>query len=325
MPTEVELTAMAASASIWVDQAAAARQRVTDTATTSAGAAWAAFGGWYAAGQVTGQATQVASLSGAAQGSVASALAEYIAQVTALLTGRRRVSTPPPSVPRVRNGADPIRVHTRPARVYRETFALTADPDLATQRAIDRAIQLIETDVMLAALNAELEAMVKLEISQYRRVLRPELSDSGPCGLCVVAADQIYSIEDLMPLHDRCKCGVIPIASEADIGARLNRDDLNRIYAAAGSSKAADLKRTRVEVNEHGELGPVLTLRGQKFTGPAELGRPPEGARLQQQRLDKLQGVLGLLEQRSDAGQDLGGALAYQRAAIDRSRRILAA
>lgn len=325
MSTTAAEADLAAAAGVWVDQAAAARQRVTETATGAAQSAWLAFVGWYAAAAVTERAAAAAASSLSAQAMAAAALVQYVAQVTATLTGQRRVPAVAVEPPAVRNGADLTVVHARPARVYRETFALTGDVDLATRRAADRAVELTETDIMLAARQAELAAMERLQVKRYRRVLRPELSESGPCGLCVVAADRIYTIGELMPLHGRCKCEVMPLVAGADVGARLNREDLQRIYAAAGSTAAADLKRTRVQVNEHGELGPVLTVRGQTFTGPDDLGTPPAGRELREQRLAKLQNVLQLLEGQSADGQDVDDALAYQQRAIARTRRTLAA
>ncbi len=196
---------------VWVDQAAAARQRITETATGATQSAWLAFVGWYATAAVTQRAAAAAASSLSAQAMAAAALVQYVAQVTATLTGQRRVPAVAVEAPAVRNGAILTVVHAaRPARVYRETFALTGDVDLATRRAADRAVELTETDIMLAARQAELAAMERLQVKRYRRVLRPELSESGPCGLCVVAADRIYTIGELMPLHGRCKCESCP-------------------------------------------------------------------------------------------------------------------
>jgi hypothetical protein len=42
------------------------------------------------------------------------------------------------------------------------------------------------------------------DVTGYRRVIHPELSKSGTCGLCVAAADRIYYVDDLMPIHTNC-------------------------------------------------------------------------------------------------------------------------
>ena len=55
------------------------------------------------------------------------------------------------------------------------------------------------------------------------------------------------------------------------IVGQLNDGTLGELYQAAGSTRGADLKRVRVTVEEHGELGPQLRVRGQHFRGPDEV------------------------------------------------------
>lgn len=97
----------------------------------------------------------------------------------------------------------------------------------------------------------------------YRRVLRPELSQHGPCGLCVVAATRWYTIGDLQAIHHDCKCVTLPVTKDSDPGRTMNatdlRDYLDRIYeAAGGTTDGRALKRVQVEILEHGELGRVV-------------------------------------------------------------------
>ena len=323
--TAVEEVTTAAAVGFWVDQAAAASQRITDTTAAAALATWQTFADWYDRPAVLAQARDIASMSLLAQEAVAALMAEYVAQVTALLRGDGRIPVPGVSPPTVRNGVNLTRVHMRPAEVFRQAYATTADEDLARERALDRAARLLFDDAMLAARDAQDEAMEALDVHRYRRELRPELSETGPCGLCVVAADRIYTVGDLLPIHGLCKCLTVGIVDGADVGDRLNRVDLERIYGAAGStSDRAAMKNVRVEVNEHGELGPVLTYRGQTFTGPDDLGEAPGNPELIAERLDKLQGVLGQLMAAQRTGTDVAGALEYQRTQIARSRRRVA-
>lgn len=103
-------------------------------------------------------------------------------------------------------------------------------------------------------------------ITGWRRVIRPELSKTGSCGLCVVAATRMYHRHDLNAIHGKCKCIVLPVTKSNDPGLRLNNEDLQRIYGSfvdkngrlVSSTQSASLKRTRVRVTKHGELGPVL-------------------------------------------------------------------
>lgn len=113
------------------------------------------------------------------------------------------------------------------------------------------------------------------EVDRWRRVIHPELSASGTCGLCVVASQRVYTTDDLMPMHGpSCNCTVMGITKGHDPGLKLNTDDLKTIYAAAGSTSAGDLLNTRITINEHGELGPVLVKQGDHFRTPEEAGRP---------------------------------------------------
>jgi hypothetical protein len=327
----VNEAAAVATAGVWVDQSAAAAASVTTNATQAASGAWAGFTGWYSAAAVASQAALLAQSSQAAQEAMVGIFSRYVAELIALLTDSRRVDVPRVRLQPVRNGVDPVKVHSRPAYVFRETFALTGDEYAAQERAIERAVQLIETDIMLAARQVQHDSMDELKVTSYRRVLRPELSESGPCGLCVVAANRVYTIKDLLPIHGRCKCETMPIVDGLDPGLTLNERDLKRLYEAAGgddgpSTSAKDLKRVRVKVNEHGELGPVLTVRGHKFTGPDDLAENiTAGADENRKRLAQLNLILGDFKRRDRAGEDLTEPIAFQQRLItDVTQRLSA-
>lgn len=84
-------------------------------------------------------------------------------------------------------------------------------------------------------------------IRGYRRVVHPEISQGGACGLCMVASTQFYHIPDLRPVHQRCHCDVVPVTRDSDPGSSMNKLDLGDLYeAAANSTNAVDLKRVRV-------------------------------------------------------------------------------
>ena len=61
----------------------------------------------------------------------------------------------------------------------------------------------------------------------------------------------------------------MPVTFTSDPGSTLSNDDLPALYEVAGGTSAAKLKRVTVE--QHGELGPVLTVKGQRFRGPADV------------------------------------------------------
>lgn len=306
---------------LWVNQYAAARQQVSGNLATQAASVWLSFTGWYDERLVAQLAAEMAGLSGRAQGLVVGSSQRYVANVVAAMRGAK-VHLPRTTVPPVRKGADPLRVHTRPAEVFRQAFATGDSEAQALDKAVKRAEQLAQTDVMLAGRGAQREQMKALDVRGYRRVLHPELSKSGSCGLCVVASDRIYHVEDLMPIHaPSCECEALPIIGTNDPGKSLNREDLDKIYAAAGSTAAEDLRRVRVAVNEHGEYGPVLTDASDSFRGPKNVPLEQDPARARRM-LDKAAPVLQSLEQRAAVGEDVTGPLQYQRDLAARLQRI---
>lgn len=200
-------------------------------------------------------------------------------------------STLPPIEDTYERGGTPIvEVYKRPARqlehlvreqrksIERETGTLPPwpdgiDPDVMRQFE-ERLTSLVEDDLAATARDEAQKVMWSApEIIGYRRVIHPEFSKTGTCGLCVVASSRFYTKAELMPLHDKCKCTISPLTKTRDLGLRLNREDLDRIYAAAGSNYAEDLKRITVQIREHGELGPILTRKGHHFRDVDEVNR----------------------------------------------------
>lgn len=139
----------------------------------------------------------------------------------------------------------------------------------------DRLTDVATQDVKLADRDEAQRVLEAQEIERWRRVIHPELSKSGTCGLCIVASQRIYTTGTLMSMHGpSCNCTVMGITASHDPGLKLNDDDLKTIYAAAGSTAAEDLQNTRITINEHGELGPVLVKHGDHFRTAADSGRP---------------------------------------------------
>lgn len=169
-------------------------------------------------------------------------------------------------------------VFNRPARTQRALEAQGRPRTEAAEVARGRTAVLIDDGLMLAQRYAEAEVLQQavnlddpaVEIIGYRRVIHPELSRTGVCGLCIAASDQVYKVGTLLPIHDRCKCTTAPITAEHDPGDDVNAVDLGALYDAAGSTSGADLKRVRYQLNEHGELGPVLVPKKRSKTRAAK-------------------------------------------------------
>ncbi|OCB09237.1 hypothetical protein A5717_26030 [Mycolicibacterium porcinum] len=173
-------------------------------------------------------------------------------------------------------------VFNRPARTLRALEAEGATRAVADEVARERIERIVEDDVMLAQRFAEAEILtraVNLDepepiIIGYRRVIHPELSKTGVCGLCIAAADQRYKIGTLLPIHARCNCTVAPISLDHDPADEVNQADLGALYGQAGGTSGAHLKRVRYQENEHGELGPVLVPKEAYKPRPAKKAAP---------------------------------------------------
>lgn len=161
--------------------------------------------------------------------------------------------------------SDTRRVYTRGAVTYRFRRSEGATHEQAQTAAEQRIESILEGNLQLARRLVEHQALeqaraVDLDrtIIGYRRIIHPEMSVGGVCGLCIAAADRTYKSSTLKAIHANCWCTVMPVFTDFDPGFKLNRKDLDSLYITAGGTAGKRLKRTRYLVEEHGELGPML-------------------------------------------------------------------
>lgn len=221
---------------------------------------------------------------------------------------------------------DPAEVYGRVADGYRYATTMLGDPpERAQAKAAVRIATAAKTDVQLAVRAQYQRTMSAQGARGWRRILHPELSESGPCGLCVVAADRIYRTEDLLPIHNRCVCEVLPIYAGADPGITLNGDDLKALYDAAGGNTREQLRRVNVVLTEHGELGPTLVYGDQHYRSPEEVARNyASNRRVREQAiLESLEERYDLTQLRVMRGDPLEKTLRAQRERIDELRRSI--
>lgn len=210
-------------------------------------------------------------------------------------------------------------------RWLRSEGRTTAEALQVVRARLDR---MVATDVALASREQARLTLASNQVTQYRRVIRPELSRTGACGLCIAASDQVYSTMDLLPLHGGCNCEVLPVVGGEDPGRDLNTADLENLYAAAGDTTGGrELKRVRVQVVEHGELGPSLTNAAQHHRDRAEVAQ--DTSTPSREALETTVAILekSLAEARAlhAAGTDRSEAIAYLTKQInDRRSRISA-
>lgn len=174
----------------------------------------------------------------------------------------------------LRNGVPATTVYRRPfVDLYR-----ALDNGKSLTQAIDagalRISSIASTDVQLARRNAGFQARASNDrIVGYARTL----TGSENCALCYVASTQRYRRGDLLPIHPGCDCGEMPIYGSQDPGQVINEARLEATHEAietrfGGSARdARAIDYSKITVREHGELGPLLTVADQKFTGPSDI------------------------------------------------------
>lgn len=183
----------------------------------------------------------------------------------------------------VRAGTDPATVYERPfVQLWSALSNGTPFAD-AMNAAGARASGAAQTDISLTmrASAAEFNDTLPAEERPWRWVRVPS---GESCGLCVTASTQLYKSPDLLPIHDRCDCGVEPVSRDSEKAAKdRNRALLRNLKSQDSySTDAAHLKRLRVDeqgnfvlpepaVQVHGELGPVLVDASHEFTTAAAL------------------------------------------------------
>ena len=176
----------------------------------------------------------------------------------------------------LRGGVDPAEVYARPIRTIWRELAAGKDMNAALAAARLRLWQITTTDLQLAKTHAARSAMADDErIVGYRRVL----TGTHSCGLCVVASTQRYHRGDLMPCHPGCDCGISVIVGHQDPGQLINEPLLEGTHAAIADRFGASGRTARDPIDyrnvlvthEHGEIGPILSRKGDAFTGPSDL------------------------------------------------------
>jgi hypothetical protein len=242
---------------------------------------WGGFDGWYDETLVDGQAARSAQMVDAANARARNLARSYMSSVlTEMGAAPEAIGKVIDSYPRI--GVSSMAAYTRPARQFVYARSQGATIEEARLVATRRVEALATQDVKLADRDEAANVMAAAarntrarKVTAFRRVIHPELSKTGTCGLCLVASQRVYRVGDLLPLHGpSCNCDTLPIVKGDDPGFRLNEDDLKSIYAAAGSTFADDLLNTRITINEHGELGPVLVKQGDNFRTAEDAGRP---------------------------------------------------
>lgn len=279
MPESAEAVA---ELTLLVEVQAQLRQRATDIATTAAEAAVLGFTEWYSSSAIAEWAASLLGQVEAAQRQLAALTDTYLARVSSLIQGRPVAPIGPVDVRNLRRVDDMTAVYGRAADQFRYAVSQGADTRAATETALQRAVSIARDDADLAVREQSTQVMRRQPtLTGYRRVIHPELPteaslrDGRPpppvCGLCIAASTRMYGRSEPMPIHANCRCLPMPVYGTDDFGGAINKAALKVLYRHAGDTSATKLSHTRYEVVEHGELGPVLRLKGHKFQGPTDI------------------------------------------------------
>lgn len=256
-------------------------------------AVWASLG-VYRAPQQASFVKQIVPVVAAGQRQMSALTVGYHAAQRNALIGRSltiRVDPATVSGAAARGGVDPAEVYGRPFhlvwRQLNELPRVAGSIEKAITSGLERAIDTALTDVQLAKVQTSMQVgQQDKQIRWMQRVLE------GPhsCGLCIVASTQNYRNRPvLLPMHPGCDCSVRYAYGDkypaqihdptllADVHDRVAQrfgvdNAAARAIPGTRNAKGQLLKYRDVLItHDHGELGPVLAVRGAAFVGPADL------------------------------------------------------
>lgn len=243
-----------------VEANAETRNTVTGWVWTQVEALIQEFQQWYDDLAVRRLAKRITELVQTGQRTMAASEDAYMSWVIREQSGKNTPSVGQIVVNDLRNGVSLEDVYTRLGKEFRYQQSLGKLWDQALKQTLERAEVMVDTDITLAARAQDQKNLESTSLAvAYRRVIHPELSEGGTCGMCIVASDRVYRKGTLLPIHGRCHCTVAPILKDGtDPGDSLNNLSLADLYHDAGGTQMDELTKTRYKVDEHGELGPIL-------------------------------------------------------------------
>lgn len=209
--------------------------------------------------------------------------ASYLARLVSTMTGSPAALGALPwdqlTGAALRNGTPPAEVYARPFVQVWTDLSRGQSLTEAVSHGQHRLADLIATDLQLARTHTARVVLSRdPRVVGYRRV-----PGAKACALCLIVSTQRYHTDRLMPVHPGCQCGIAPIVGTEDPGHVINaalleqvhnavREMYGRTNRAAGEIPGTDVAyRDLIIQHEHGEIGPIIGVRGQHFTGPADI------------------------------------------------------
>lgn len=188
----------------------------------------------------------------------------YLSQKVAASRGKRVRPAGPVDTDALR-GVPAAEVYERPFVTVRTKLAEGLALDAAVNAGLARTSDLVLTDLQLAKTTTTRNTYQSSGVKRYIRVL----VGAENCGMCYVASTQTYSTDDLMAIHPGCNCDTDVAPDDFDGSEQLAQTHEafeERFGRSATDARAIDYRKALL-VREHGELGPVLTVKSHSFTG----------------------------------------------------------
>lgn len=204
----------------------------------------------------------------AAQLQVANLTSVYLASTTA--------TTPMPvdDIVTLGRGTPNDVVYSRPVITARTLVSKGKPIDEAFDAGYRRLESLATTDLQMAKVRQADASLAHAGVTHYRRVPK----GAGTCAMCIIASTKRYNVGTLAPIHPGCDCGVEAIPAGFDLDDVLDVDLLNTTHAKVEDfqgvqdrgGRAVDYRKLII-TKEHGEIGPLVTWKGDHFDSPADI------------------------------------------------------
>lgn len=205
----------------------------------------------------------------------------YLAQVLSQSLGTH-VPTLGPIDTNALRGVPATEVYQRPFQTVWTKLASGMPFDAAVSAGTSRLSDILLTDLQMAKTYTSQNVLSNAPdgIIGYERV-----PSGNSCALCLIASTQRYHRSDLMPIHPGCNCGVEPLAAGTRLYPALDGsvrvtdptrlENIHQVVENYSGFSSRDARspdyRQLIVTHDHGEIGPVLGVRGQNFTGPSAI------------------------------------------------------
>lgn len=213
----------------------------------------------------------------------------FLAQKLSAQLGRKVRPRGPINTDALR-GVDAADVYQRPYQAVWTDLSQSKPYDAAVRSGVERLTDIVRTDMQMAKTYTSQNVLSQTKgVTGFARVI----SGDKTCALCAIASTQRYSREDLLPIHPGCNCDVEPITADAPwdqeaMDSRLagtHESVAERLGVSDDGGRNVGLGTGRdytklIATHTHGEIGPVLSVKGQHFTGPSQVAKAQAVPRL---------------------------------------------